>query len=182
MLLLYRISKVKLPINPSEFARQTQHKQTLEIILPLSIPINLLQRCLAFIKRLIKPRQRLEILDIIKLLDQHLKSFLLVCFQHLLATPRTLVVRSAYERDSSELTKESTKLAWDLTEHKTLIGMRYWFMNGKVKWGTGCCSKEARSSTTEEAIGASPGRVTVHIWSRVLSLRDWQTQIALAIE
>ena len=37
----------------------------------------------------------------------------------------------------------------------------------------GCWSTETRSSTSRaDAIGAMPGRVTVHCWSRVASLRD----------
>ena len=38
---------------------------------------------------------------------------------------------------------------------------------------SGCCKREANSSTAvAAAIGASPGRVTVHIWSSVRSVRD----------
>lgn len=38
----------------------------------------------------------------------------------------------------------------------------------------GCCKTEIKSSTAiAAAIGATPGRVTVHIWSKVLSLRLW---------
>jgi hypothetical protein len=37
----------------------------------------------------------------------------------------------------------------------------------------GCCRMETRSSTRRaEASGATPGRVTVHCWSRVALLRD----------
>lgn len=38
---------------------------------------------------------------------------------------------------------------------------------------SGCCIRETRSSTAEApAIAASPGLVTVHIWSKVLSVND----------
>lgn len=39
---------------------------------------------------------------------------------------------------------------------------------------SGCCSNDTSSSTAvDEAIEAIPGRVTVHIWSSVRSVRDW---------
>ena len=39
---------------------------------------------------------------------------------------------------------------------------------------SGCWSSDARSSTAvDDAIEAKPGRVTVHIWSRVLSVKDF---------
>lgn len=38
---------------------------------------------------------------------------------------------------------------------------------------SGCCRSEASSSTAvDDAIDARPGRVTVHIWSSVLSVSD----------
>lgn len=37
----------------------------------------------------------------------------------------------------------------------------------------GCCKMETNISTADAAaMGATPGRVTVHIWSRVRSVRD----------
>jgi hypothetical protein len=42
-----------------------------------------------------------------------------------------------------------------------------------VRYPSGCCKTETSSSTAmDAAIGASPGRVTVHIWSSVRSVRD----------
>ena len=38
---------------------------------------------------------------------------------------------------------------------------------------SGCCNRDTSSSTAiDAAMGASPGRVTVHIWSSVRSVRD----------
>ena len=48
---------------------------------------------------------------------------------------------------------------------------------GRVTDPRGCCTREVKSSTAEaEAMGAIPGLVTVHIWSRVRSLRDYDNE------
>lgn len=48
-----------------------------------------------------------------------------------------------------------------------------WMEGGAARAWEGCCRMDMRSSTRrEEASGATPGRVTVHCWSRVALLRD----------
>lgn len=44
---------------------------------------------------------------------------------------------------------------------------------------SGCCKSDTRSSTAvDAAIEASPGRVTVHIWSSVRSVKDYVAHTA----
>lgn len=51
---------------------------------------------------------------------------------------------------------------------------------GGARAFSGCWRMEIRSSTRRaEAIGAAPGRVTVHCWSRVASLRDYEEELVI---
>ena len=48
-----------------------------------------------------------------------------------------------------------------------------WEVKNLGAYPTGCCSKDMSNSTALTAVMvASPGRVTMHIWSSILSVRD----------
>lgn len=52
-------------------------------------------------------------------------------------------------------------------------GQLLWSFGEAATYPLGCCKSETMSSTAVElAMEAIPGRVTVHIWSRVRSVRD----------
>lgn len=108
-----------------------------------------------------------------------------------LTAPRTFVVRDTLDERRLPSAELATKLMRHDAERRSapfgsiVAGRLSWSVNAlmfvspdaKARVGithpNGCWTSETRSSTADaDAIGAMPGRVTVHIWSKVLSDND----------
>jgi endogenous inhibitor of DNA gyrase (YacG/DUF329 family) len=110
--------------------------------------------------------------------------------------PSAFIVRSTHNVHIPELSKEAAQLVRHETQNASPIfsvrvaridigrwsrGVYARFSSVRIRLNkkrdqknpSGCCMSETSSSTAvEEAIEAKPGRVTVHIWSRVRSVKD----------